>query len=136
MQFTITNRGVPLGTVDLTPAGLVVAELSPAPGYSSVRDTLRAASEFLWRLGVLAEGGAADSPLDSGSLSRAAALPLELRDASGAAVAADYVNILERPDPADAPIVIARFEHAAASVPAHRSIPPRDEGARNSRPDV
>lgn len=137
MQLTVTNQGVPLGRAELTPAGFTVAVLSPLPAYSSVRGTIRSASEFLWRLGVLAaHSQAANVRLDPAALSRAASLPLELQDPTGANVTADYVNILEYPDPADPPLLVARFGQSCASVLAPKPIPPSEEDNRSSRPDV
>lgn len=137
MQFTVTHQGVPLGRAELTPNGLAVAELAPLPAYESVRGTIRAASEFVWRMGVLADQSQpAGVTLDPAALGRAASLPLELRDQAGAAVSADYINILEYPDPADAPLVVARFGHASASTWASRRVPPDEERSQGSRPDV
>lgn len=137
MHFTVTHHGVPLGMAELTPTGFAVARLAPLPAYDSVRGTVRAASEFLWRMGVLADQSPpAVVSLDKVALSRAASLPLELRDQAGAALSADYINILEFPDPADAPLLVARFGHASASTLASRRVPPDDEAGRHSGPDV
>lgn len=135
MEFTVTNQGVPLGRVDLTPAGLVVAELAPLPGYASVRGTIREASGFLWRMGLLADRPQPGASLDPAALERAASLPLELRDASGSFVAADYINILERPEPADPPLLVARFDHATVLEPSPRTMPPAQGDGRIDRSD-
>ena len=125
MNYTILYQGVLLGTVELTPEA-TVGEFVATPAYASVHPVIRAASEVLWAAGMFTGGAMSPTPLDTSALGRANNLPLELRDPYGALVGADFVNIVERPDPADLPVAFVRFRHAASGVP---SSPPH--GKRN-----
>ena len=113
MRFTILHHGVPLGTVELEPADLSVGELAPTPAYAAVRPVIRDASAALWTLGFLSEWPPT-SKIDPTALARAQALSLELRDPTGALVPVDFINVVERPDAADLPVVFSRFRQAAA----------------------
>jgi hypothetical protein len=134
MEFTILHRGVPLGTVELPSSDLAIGELAPSPAYLAVREEIREASAALWALGFLSESPLARTA-DPSSLARAQALPLELRDPAGTLVTVDFINIVERPDAADAPVVFTRFRHAAAIAPAAVRRQPR-AGGEKSRPDT
>lgn len=146
MRVIVMHNGSPLGSVDLMqpslaadePSAVAVGELRAGPGYDAVREVVRAASAELWRLGFLGESHyaplfAATTP-NPGALGRAADLPLELRDEHGIFVPADYINIIERPDLAGLPVVVARFRLAPGAVGA--PVPPGPRGGGGTRPDA
>ncbi|HEX7980701.1 MAG TPA: hypothetical protein VF461_19005, partial [Gemmatimonadaceae bacterium] len=74
--YTITHRGVPVGTVALPPSGERVAvAVIPLPGYEAIRPMVRQASRALSAVALGAHGGAVLRPLASESaLGRAAEL--------------------------------------------------------------
>ena len=135
MRYTVSHQGVPVGTVELAPGETVAGELSATPAYKSIQAVVRAASEVLWAQGFLAAGQPATRIPDAAALSRAQSLPLELRDSHGGFVAADFVNIVERPGLGEPPVAFVRFRHAPAAEPATQ--PPREaEGGGRARPDA
>jgi hypothetical protein len=129
MRFLISHLGVPIGDVDLPATETAVGELVPSDGYIAIRDTIRSASQVLWANGFLSEAGGIG--FDPSALSRAQALPLELRDEQGTFVPADFINIVERPSPSDPPVVFVRFRMAPSQVPSLRkSADPQGGDAR------
>ena len=135
MRYTVSHEGVPVGTVELAPGETVAGELAATPAYKSIQAVVRAASEVLWSQGFLATGQPAARIPDAAALARAQSLPLELRDSSGGFVAADFVNIVERPGLGEPPVAFVRFRHAPAADPAVR--PPREgDGRDRTRPDA
>jgi hypothetical protein len=129
----VTFQGVPLGEVDVEPAELVIAELRPAPAYESIRPTIRAGSEALWALGFT--GTPATGCVSTEALGAAARLDLELRDANGGAVAADWINVIEWPEADRRPTVMARIRHTPSADPATARVAPRG-GGQSPEPDV
>ena len=135
MRYTVSHQGVPVGTVELAPGETVAGELSATPAYKSIQAVVRAASEVLWAQGFLAAGQPPTRIPDAAALSRAQSLPLELRDSRGGFVAADFVNIVERPGLGEPPVAFVRFRHAPAAEPATQS-PREAEGGGRARPDA
>jgi hypothetical protein len=129
----VTFQGVPLGEVDVEPAELVIAELRPAPAYESIRPIIRAASEALWALGF--SGAPTSGRVSIEALGAAARLDLELRDANGGAVAADWINVVEWPEADRRPTVMARLRHTPSADPATARVAPRVVG-QSREPDV
>jgi len=100
----------------LTKAEIAAGELRIEPGYLAIRDLIRRASESLWAIGFLSRPSSpAGSRVPLELVTRAAELELELRDESGALMWTDFVNIVERPDAEDAPVVFARVRLAPAA---------------------
>lgn len=119
-RLVVTHHGVPLGRVDelhLTTGDLVVGEVECLSAYDALRPTIWEASRSLWSVGFLASGIDVTrmSPAPAEVRERAAELELELRDEKGALVPTDFVNIVERPFVAMAPIVLARLRLAPAA---------------------
>jgi hypothetical protein len=133
MQYSILHEGVPIGTVELGAKENEVGEVIVTPAYSAVRPIILAASEALWAAGFLAEVGDPKS-IKTSALQRAQSLPLELRDPLGAFVATDFVNIVERPNPDDLPVVFVRFRLMPAGTPSVPSQRKRD--GRGSVPET
>lgn len=117
MKFQILHRGVPIGHADLAVSELAVGEFVPNAGYVGIRDLILDASKSLWAMGFLSETPT-QSPVMLHALSSAAMLKLELRDSVGALVPVDFVNIVERPDPKDPPVVFARFRLSGSPDPS------------------
>jgi hypothetical protein len=119
MRFTITHQGVPIGEVELPAGGEWVAvPVSPLPAYESIRPLVRAASVALSRVALAGAGETALPQIRSQTtLHRAAELgrALELRDAAGALVPTDFIDLTDWPggEPAVAAIVGLRDSHAA-----------------------
>lgn len=117
MRYWGYHQGVPLGSCHLTGGELSVAEFEPTDAYASVRGTIRDASVALWHMGFFhAEGVHPRIPVEV--LGKAARLSLELRDAEGRLVPADFVNVVERPHTEEGPVVFVRFRHAHSGVPS------------------
>ena len=134
MRYWVYHQGVPLGSADLRGSDLLVGDFDPTEAYLSVRGLVREASVAVWNLisGYPEEFQARVSP---DALARAARLPLELRDAEGRMVAADFVNVVERPHTEEGPVVFTRFRHSHASVPSTVR-PPNTKGGGASDPDA
>lgn len=136
MRYTITYRGVPVGRADLNLGPeLVVAEVTPLRAYDAIRPDVRAATVALHRAGFLAAAPQRDVSAAPhmlvGALGRGAEIgrELELRDDCGAAVAADFVELMDF-----TPMVTAwaRARQAPASVSA-REGPRRADAAERSQ---
>ena len=117
--IVVTHHGVPLGRIEalrLTTDDLAVGELECLSAYDALRPTIREASRSLWSVGFLASGVDVTrmSPAAEEVRQRAAELALELRDARGALIPTDFVNIVERPFE-DRPVVFARLRLASAA---------------------
>ena len=124
----VTYRGVPVGRVRLARNELAIGELQVERGYLAIRELIRRASESLWAVGFLSLGWSpAPSQVPLEVVTQAADLELELRDETGALIWTDFVNIIERPDPADPPVVFARLRLAAA--PQGAVVGPRAGGS-------
>jgi hypothetical protein len=134
MRVAVYHNGVPIGEADLRGGELVIAEFEPNAAYAGVQPVIREASEVLWSLGFFHSEGTRPR-LPAEALGRAARLPLELRDAQGKQLAADFVNLVERPGAGAAPVLFARFRHAHAGVPAALRPPNREPGS-TSGPDA
>jgi hypothetical protein len=133
MRFIVVQRGVPIGETELMPGDLSIGDLSPNSAYEAVRPTIRSASEALWALGFFP--GGTNGRVSAEALGRAARLDFDLLDSDGLSVAADWVNIVESPEPGRAPAVIARLRHLHAPVGA--PIAPSSRGDRShNAPDV
>ena len=109
MRYQIAHRGTPIGQAQFTPVGLAIADFEPYLAYEDVRDVIRQASEYIWRIGVFGGRDAKPSRVPQEVFARVAALSFEIRDAFGELVDADWVNVIERPEPAAAPVLVARF---------------------------
>ena len=139
MRYTITHRGVPIGEaeLDLGP-DLAVGAMRPLPAYAAVRPLVRAATDALRGLGFL--GPPADpvsSDAGRAALQRGATLgrALELRDARGALVTADFVELMDWPGAESEVTAWVRAREAPAAVPARER--PGPGAARDaSRPDA
>jgi hypothetical protein len=117
VRFVISHRGIPLGHADFTPHGLAIADFVPYPAYGEVREAIRQASEFLWAMGFFGVRGANPARIPEDVLGRAASLEFEIRDVPGELVHADWINLIERPGPAPAPVFVARFRMQHDGVP-------------------
>jgi len=125
---TITREGVPIGRVELPADGeRVAAAVSPLPAYEAIRSLVRAASVALSTV-VAGEptAAAADQALMQTALRRAAELgrSLELRDAAGALVPTDFIDLTEWPGghPEVAAIVGLRDSHAGVRASVRQPI--------------
>lgn len=93
LQYTITHQGVPIGVIELPPhADRITVAVVPLPAYDTLQPIVRRASDAL---ADVALGRAANAT----ALQAAAALGrvLELRDASGALVPVDFIELTEWP---------------------------------------
>lgn len=117
MNYTISHLGVPIGTVDLPPVETTAGLVTVTAAYAAVHATVLAASEVLWAAGFLADHPCPTDSPDLSALSRAQALPLELRDELGVFAPVDFVNIVERPNPNEPPVAFVRFRHTSTAVP-------------------
>jgi hypothetical protein len=121
---TITYRGAPIGTLELPPAGERVAvAVTPLSGYEAIRPLVRQASRALTAVTLGTPGAPAMRPLASETtLGRAAELgrALELRDAAGALVPTDFIDLTDWPggSPEVAAIIGLRDSHAGDPAPA------------------
>jgi len=126
--YTITHRGVPIGTIELPVSSeRVTVAVSPLPGYEAIQPMVRQASRALSAVVLDAAGTPGLRPLASeAALGRAAELgrALELRDATGALVPTDFIDLTEWPGgtPAVAATIGLRDSHARQPAPA---APPR-----------
>ena len=118
MRYRVLHRGVPLGWTDLIGTELAIGELRPESGYDSIRQTILLASQSLWAAGFFADILApAKLEPPSDALRRAAELELELYTPEGELIAADFVNIVERPT-GRPPVVFVRFRLSQTAQPA------------------
>ena len=122
--YTITHRGVPVGNVALPPSGArVTVAVAPLPGYEAIRPLVRRASRALYAVALGAPGTPVPRPLASETtLGRAAELGrvLELRDAAGALVPTDFIDLTDWPGgaPEVAAIIGLRDSHAQHPAPS------------------
>ena len=117
---------MPLGTVDLVePGERLSCAVAPLPAYEAIRSLVRAASVALSTAALLGPGEGAGAGAEQRlrtqlTLRRAAELgrALELRDAAGALVPTDYIELTEWPGghPEIAALIGLRDSHAG--VPA------------------
>ena len=134
MHVSVVYNGVPIGEADLGGGELVVAEFRPSDAYTVIQPIVRDASRALWNLGFFnPENISPRVPAEV--LGRAARLSLELRDAEGNQLHADFVNVVERPSPGSAPVLFARFRHSHAGVTSTVR-PPHGRGVSTSDPDA
>ena len=131
MQYTITHRGVPIGIADVLAAteSIIVAPVVPLPAYATLSATVRAASLALadTTLGLVVPTGESPERRETAlTLGAALGRELELRDAAGALVPADFIELTEWPggNPEVAAFIGFRDSHAA--IPA--SVRPRRFG--------
>jgi len=109
----------------------LVAPFEPNDAYLSVRGLIREASVALWNMGFFHPEGfhpRTSTEALSATLGRAAQLSLELRDAAGRLVPADFVNVVERPHSEEGPMVFVRLRHAHSGVPSTLRPPNRKGG--------
>ena len=134
MRYWVYHQGVPLGSVELTGDDLLVGVFDPTEAYLAVRGLVREASTAVWNL-TSGVPEALHSTVSPDALARAARLPLELRDGEGRHIAADFVNVVERPHTEEGPVVFTRFRHSHAGTPASVRAP-HTKGGGASVPDA
>ena len=138
--YTILHRGVPVGQLELAelPAGAggarVSASVTPLAGYDAIRPLVRAASRAGAALAVGADTPGLRQFASAAALERNVALgaALELRDAAGALVPTDSIELTEWPGgrPELAATLGLRGGHAGVPAP-HRSPPGEDAGSES-----
>jgi hypothetical protein len=122
--YTITHRGVPVGTVELPPSGERIAvAVTTLSGYEAIRPLVRRASRALSAIVLGAPVGPGPRPLASETaLGHAAELgrALELRDSAGALVPTDFIDLTDWPGgaPEVAAMIGLRDSHAREPAPA------------------
>jgi hypothetical protein len=122
--YTLTHRGVPIGTVELPPTGeRVTVAVTPLPGYDALRPLVRLASHALSGVALNAPGDPALPPVASTlALERGAELgrALELRDGAGALMPTDFIDLSEWPGgaPEVAAVIGLRDTHARQPAPS------------------
>ena len=119
--FVITHRGVPIGTVELPREGdHFTVEVQPLAAYADIQPFVREAS------GALADVALGRSA-NALALNRAAALgrALELRDATGALVPVDFIELTDWPGGTPAVAAFIRMREARAPVLARMPEQPR-----------
>jgi hypothetical protein len=129
VQYTITHRGVPVGRLDAAlTAEHVVVGVDPLPAYENIRNAVRAASTALAGVAI----GGPDQRVSSDALRRGAELGrvLELRDAAGALVPTDFIELTDWPggNPEVAAMIRLRSSHARMPAPE----PPPPLGGSNA----
>lgn len=130
-MFTITHHDVPIGLIEALPATeRITVGVQPLPGYAPMQEVVRAASRALadTALGTVgAEHAHAMHALRHGAeLGRA----LELRDATGAPVPTDYIELTDWPTGEPAVAALIRLRDAHANVAAR--VPPRPAGGADA----
>ena len=93
LKYTITHQGVPIGVIEIPPhVDRITVAVDPLPAYDALQPIVLRASSAL---ADVALGRAANAI----ALQAAAALGrvLELRDASGALVPVDFIELTEWP---------------------------------------
>jgi hypothetical protein len=142
MWYTISHQGVPIGEADLDLGPEVtVGAVRPLPGYAAVQPLVRAATDALRGLGYL--GAASERASDAAgraALARGATLgrALELRDARGTLVTADFVELMEWPGAESEVTAVTawvRAREAPAAVPA-RERPAPGAAQGGARPEA
>jgi hypothetical protein len=133
--YTITHRGVPVGTVELPPSGeRVTVAVTPLSAYEAIRPLVRRASRALTAVALGTPGVPALQPLASETaLGRAAELgrALELRDADGALVPTDFIDLTDWPGGAPEVAAIIGIRDSHARQPAASPVPRiADSGAQ------
>ena len=138
MRYQVFHQGVPIGSSELALSELSVTPFEPNEAYLSVRAVIRQASVALWNMGFFhPEGFYPRTTIEAltAALGKAAQLPLELRDANGKLIPADFVNVVERPHTEEGPVVFVRLRHAHSGVASLRR-PPNREGGEASDADA
>jgi len=131
--FTITHRGVPIGTVELDSAedraAVAVVILS---AYEALRPIVRAASDALRAAAV---GSGESDVVSRSALQQAVTLgkDLELIDRAGELVATDFIELGEWPGEDPEVRAWIGFRGVAARRAARRS-PPKKEGPESAPP--
>lgn len=131
-MFTITHHGVPVGLIEALPAGeRLTIGVQPLPGYVPLQEIVRAASRALADTALCNPGSASAHAADT--LRRGAELgrALELRDAAGALVPTDYIELTDWPRGEPPVAALIRLRDAHAGVPAR--IPPRPVGGTDTQ---
>ena len=119
MEYAITHQGVPIGTIELPPDGdRFTVAVRPLPAYAAVQALVRSASVALADVGL-------GRPANAVALRRAADLgrALELREATGALVPVDSIELTEWPGGEPEVAAFVRLRESHAPVPA--AVPPR-----------
>jgi hypothetical protein len=132
MRCVVVQRGVPIGETELAPGDLAIGVFAPRPAYEAIRPTIRSASESVWAIGFFP--GGTHGRVSAEALGNAARMHFDLVGEDGLAVAADWVNIVESPEPGAAPVVIARLRHLHAPVGA-RIVPSPAVDRSHNAPD-
>ena len=121
--YTVTTHGVPIGVIALpADADRVTVALDPLPAYSALQPMVRRASSAL---ADVARGRAANAI----ALHEAATLGrlLELRDAAGALVPVDFIELTEWPGGNIEFAAFVRFRQSPALRPATVRPQPRGD---------
>lgn len=124
-MFTITHHGVPIGQIEMLPAGeRLTVPVQPLPGYMPLQDLVQAASRALADVALCRAGLA--SPQANHALQRGVELGrvLELRDSAGAMVPTDYIELTDWLGGEPAVAAFIRLRDAHAGVPARVPPPP------------
>ena len=121
MQYSITHHGVPIGIVELPPEGeRFTVPVRPLAAYDMLSPLVRTASVAL---ADVALGRAADATALQQAAMRGRVL--ELRDATGALVPVDFIELTEWPGGTPEVAAFIRLRDAHAPVPA---VVPRPAG--------
>ena len=135
MRFTITYRGVPVGTVKFDPAEESVGlPVRPLPGYAAIRPIVRAMTTALLSI----TPGEGDSRVDATVLQRGTELgqQLELRHEMGTLVPVDFIVLTEWPGLNSTLVATLQLRDAHATVPALMQRPPVDGESATDAPSV
>jgi hypothetical protein len=124
VRYAVMHEGVPIGHVELSGGELVAGPLTPLPALEPLRATVQEGSAALLSLGFFGAATAAVEGDTEAALRAAAAIQLDLADLRGELVPTTFVNLLEAPD--GGLVLLARFGHAHARVPAEREATPRN----------
>ena len=122
-QYTVTHQGVPIGIIELpADADRVTVALDPLPAYAAVQPMVRRASSALADVAL-------GRPTNAIALQEAAGLgrTLELRDASGALVPVDFIELTEWPGGNIEFAAFVRLRDSHAIVPAKVRTTPRGD---------
>lgn len=122
-RANVVLRGVPVGALWLSEGDVVFASLEPTPAFDAIIDHVQRASARVWARGFLQPSR---QRIAIEALAPAPGLAFELRDANGAPLHADFVNIVASPRPGEPAIVVVcrKYAHAAVASllrPPHRS---------------
>jgi hypothetical protein len=131
-------RGVPVGAFWLFESSVVIAALEPTEAFAAIREEVGYHSMRLWRKGFLQQNSG-DVPergvvrhtrqrVTVEALAPAAGMAFELRDASGGALHADFVNVVVSPRAGEPPVVVVCRKYAHAAVASLLRPPSRASG--------